>query len=70
MKVAGPATGWTGLPQGNDADRDRQVAFEDVSLLPPSGGVPASFMATPVFDARAKLIGVMALQPRSSRSTP
>ncbi len=39
-----------------------QVAFEDVSLYAPSGGVPASFMATPVFDARAKLVGVMALQ--------
>jgi len=39
-----------------------QVAFEDLSSYAPSGGMPASFMATPVFDARAKLIGVMAIQ--------
>src|SRR5690606_2444362 len=28
----------------------------------PSGGMPASFLATPVFDPRMKLIGVMAIQ--------
>ncbi|MDP1732526.1 MAG: methyl-accepting chemotaxis protein [Devosia sp.] len=39
-----------------------QVAFEDLSVYAASGGMPASFMATPVFDARGKLIGVMAIQ--------
>ena len=39
-----------------------QVAFEDLSAYAPGGGVPASFMATPIFDARGNLIGVMAIQ--------
>ncbi|MDC9826405.1 methyl-accepting chemotaxis protein [Devosia sp. ZB163] len=39
-----------------------QVAFEDLSAYAPSAGVPASFLATAVFDPRKKLIGVMAIR--------
>ncbi len=39
-----------------------QVAFEDLSVYAAIGGVPASFLATAVFDPRNKLIGVMAIQ--------
>jgi methyl-accepting chemotaxis protein len=38
------------------------VAFEEMSAYLPSGGAPSSFLATPVFDPRKKLIGVMAIQ--------
>jgi len=38
-----------------------KVAFEDLSLYAVAG-MPASFLATPVFDARNKLIGVMAIE--------
>ena len=39
-----------------------QVAFADVGAYAASGGAPAAFLATPVFDPRKKLIGVMAIQ--------
>jgi methyl-accepting chemotaxis protein len=39
-----------------------QVAFADLSAYAPSDGMPASFLATAVFDPRKKLIGVMAIQ--------
>ena len=38
-----------------------QVAFEDVSIYAPAGG-PASFLASPVFDPRKKLMGVLAVE--------
>ena len=38
-----------------------KVAFEDLGLYAVAG-IPASFLATPVFDARSKLIGVMAIE--------
>ena len=38
-----------------------QVAFEDVSIYAPAGG-PASFLASPVFDQRNKLMGVLAVE--------
>jgi methyl-accepting chemotaxis protein len=38
-----------------------KVAFEDLSLYAVAG-MPASFLATPVFDPRNKLIGVMAIE--------
>ena len=38
-----------------------QVAYEDASIYPVSG-MPASFLATPMFDPRGKLMGVMAFQ--------
>jgi len=38
-----------------------QVAFTDVSLYAPAGG-PASFLATPIFDPRKKLMGVLAVE--------
>ena len=39
-----------------------QVVFEDFSPYVYSGGVPASFMAIPVLDARGERIGVVAVQ--------
>ena len=38
-----------------------QVAFEDVSFYAPGSG-PASFLATPIFDQRKKLMGVLAVE--------
>jgi len=38
-----------------------QVAFSDVSFYAPAGG-PASFLASPIFDARKKLMGVLAVE--------
>jgi len=38
-----------------------QVAFSDVSAYAPAGG-PASFLATPIFDPRKKLMGVLAVE--------
>jgi methyl-accepting chemotaxis protein len=37
-----------------------QVAFQDFAAYAPAGGVPEGFMATPVFDNRQKLVGVLA----------
>ena len=39
-----------------------RVAFEDLSAYAPSDGAPAAFLASAVFDARQKLIGVYAIQ--------
>jgi len=39
-----------------------QVAFEDFSAYAAAGGLPTSFMATPIFDNRAKLVGVLAVE--------
>ncbi len=38
-----------------------QVAFSDMEFYAPAGG-PASFLATPIFDARKKLTGVLAVE--------
>ncbi len=38
-----------------------QIAYEDTSIYPLTG-LPASFIATPMIDARGKLMGVMAFQ--------
>ncbi len=38
-----------------------QVAFQDVAHYAP-GGAPASFLATPIFDQRKKLMGVLAVE--------
>src|SRR6218665_3673481 len=37
-----------------------QVAFQDFSAYAPAAGLPEGFMATPVFDNRQKLVGVLA----------
>jgi methyl-accepting chemotaxis protein len=37
-----------------------EIAFSDFSAYAPWGGAPASFMATPVFNSRDKLVGVLA----------
>ena len=37
-----------------------QVAFQDFAAYGPAGGMPEGFMATPVFDNRQKLVGVLA----------
>ena len=39
-----------------------QVAFEDLAPYAAAGGVPASFMATTIFDQRGKVVGIMAVQ--------
>jgi methyl-accepting chemotaxis protein len=38
-----------------------QVAFSDVSVYAPAGG-PVSFLASPIFDPRNKLMGVLAVE--------
>ena len=38
-----------------------QVAFEDFSAYPAAGQSPQSFMASPIYDARNRLIGVLAV---------
>jgi methyl-accepting chemotaxis protein len=38
-----------------------QVSFQDFSTYTAAGGAPESFMATPVFDNRQKLVGVLAV---------
>jgi methyl-accepting chemotaxis protein len=37
-----------------------QVAFQDFAAYGPAAGMPEGFMATPVFDNRQKLVGVLA----------
>jgi len=39
-----------------------QVAFADFAPYAAAGGLPASFMATTIFDPRGKLLGVLAVQ--------
>ena len=55
----------TGLAQAMKnalAGEKAEVFFSDYSPYPPSNGAPASFIATPVFDAAGSMVGAVAIQ--------
>ncbi len=63
--AAGGAGGQTGLGRVFQAaaalTEPSQIAFEDFSAYDAAAGRPQSFMASPIFDARNRFIGVMAV---------